>query len=98
FDRPARLAGGLHRAVGVLGAGAVALVAGAELRAAGNEQGLVGYVGGETRLAQDRAVAVLLEPERQVLAAALDDPALGKDVDVVGGDVVEQSLAVRDQQ
>ena len=62
------------------------------------EQRLVGDVRGETGLAEDRAVALVLEAERQVLAAALDDPALGEDVDDVRGDVVQQPLVVGDQQ
>ena len=52
----------------------------------------------EAGLAEDRAVALVLEPQGEVLAAALDDPALGQDVDDVRGDVVEQPLVVGDQQ
>ena len=70
----------------------------AEIGALGHEQRLVRDVGRQAGLAQDRAVALALEAERQVLAAALDDPALGQHVDEVGGDVVQQALVVRDQQ
>ena len=54
----ARLAGGLH---------GLELGAGGRLR---DEQRLVGQLGLVAGLAQDRAVALLLEPQRQVLAAA----------------------------
>src|SRR5678816_4580672 len=41
-------------------------------------------------------VALLLEPEREVLVAALHDAALVQHVHPVGHDVVEQALVVRD--
>ena len=56
-----------------------------------------GFSGGEKKRLEMLQMAVL-EPERQVLAAALDDPALGQDMDDVRGDVVEQALVVGDQQ
>ena len=43
-------------------------------------------------------VALLLEPQRELLAARLDDAALGQHVDDVGLDVVEQALVVGDEQ
>ena len=50
----------------------------AEVRALRDEQRLVRDVRREAGLAEDRAVALGLEAERQVLAAALDDPALAR--------------------
>ena len=47
---------------------------------------------------QDRGVAVLLEPQGQVLAAAGDDAPGRQDVDHVRLDVVEQALVVGDHQ
>ena len=52
----------------------------------------------EPCLAQDRTVALLLELECQLAATALDDAALGEDVDDVRLDVVQQPLVVGDQQ
>src|SRR5262249_32068224 len=46
----------------------------------------------------ERLVALLLQEQGQLLAARPHDPALGQDVDVVGDDVVEQSLVVGDDQ
>ena len=63
-----------------------------------DQERVVGDVRREAGLAQDRAVALVLEPQRQILAAALDDPALGEDVDESGRDVVQQPLVVGDQQ
>ena len=91
--------GGLRQrptAAGSAGRPPVALVvAGRGLR---DEERLVGHVRLEPGVAEDRAVALVLEPEGQVLAAALDDPALGEDVDEVRGDVVQQPLVVGDQE
>src|SRR3712207_884112 len=64
IGRSTALAGGLHRLLGVvrvLGVGA------AELRTLGHEERLVGNVGRQAGLAEDRAVALLLESQRQVL-------------------------------
>src|SRR6185503_13569788 len=94
--RSARLAGDSCRLRRVSRFGAIRVIGpGRRLR---HEQRLVGDVRLEAGLAEDRAVALVLEAERQILAAALHDPALGEDMHEVGGDVVEQALVVRDQQ
>src|SRR5712691_7769295 len=80
IERSCPLAGSLHR----LGLGA-----GRRLR---HEKRLVWRVGRETGLAEDRAVALVLETKCEVFATALDDPSLGQDVDLVRGDVVEEPL------
>ena len=69
-----------------------------DVRALRHQQRLVRDVHVQAGLAKDRAVALLLESQGEVLAAALDDAALGQHVDVVRLDVVEQALVVRDQQ
>src|SRR5947207_12656606 len=83
-----RLAGGLHGLVIGIGAGG----------RLGDEQRFVGHVDLEARLAEDRAVALVLEPQGKILAAALHDPALGQDMDDIRGDVVEQALVMGDQE
>src|SRR5438034_1015053 len=80
----------------VLDAGAIRLVGAS--RGLGHEERVVRDGRLETGFAEDRAVALVLEAQGEVLAAALDDPALGEDVDDVGGDVVQQALVVRDQE
>ena len=64
----------------------------------GSGQRLVRDADVEAVLAQDRAVALVLEAQRQVLAARGHDPAGRQHVDDVRRDVVEQPLVVRDQQ
>ena len=59
---------------------------------------LVEGVGVEAGLAQDGCVALVLEAQGEVLAARGDDAAVRQDVDVVGRDVVEQALVVRDEE
>src|SRR5206468_11962885 len=49
-------------------------------------------------LSFDPAVALLLQLECQLLAARLDDAAVVEHVHLVGHDVVEQPLVVRDDQ
>src|SRR5688500_19723202 len=75
IDRSPASAGSLHGLRGSLVGGL------AEVGPLGHEERLVGNVGCEAGLAQDRAVALRLQPERQVLAAALDDAAHREDVD-----------------
>ena len=50
------------------------------------------------RLADDVGIAVLLEFQRQLLVAGLDDLALVEDVHGVGHDVVEQALVMGDDE
>ena len=45
----------------------------------------------------DPVVALLFELERQLAPAGADDAPLEEDVDVVGHDVVEEALVVRDE-
>src|SRR6188768_3616400 len=85
IGRPAALAADLHGL-------------GLEIGTLGHEEGLVRRIHGQSGLAQDRAVALVLEPEGEVLAAGLDDAALGQDVDDVGLDVVQQALVVGDEE
>src|SRR6478735_1089387 len=82
----ARLAGGLHGLE--VGAG----------RCLGHEQCLIGQLGLVAVLAQDRAVAFILEAKGEVLPARGDDPALREDVDEIRRDVVQQALVVGDEQ
>src|SRR5215218_8543004 len=71
---------------------------GRRLRLERDHERLVGQVRLQPVLAEDRAVALLLEAQRQLLAAGRHDPPRREHVDEVGLDVVEQPLVVGDQQ